>query len=208
MLSFLQSSVVVKIAKEREVKMSKEVKVSKKFLNIVINRCYGGFGVSEEGVEYIRKLARESGMSEEKIVKRYKYEDYITRHDKFLVQAVKDLGEACNGSCASLVIEQIEYEYKHNYKVSDDDGNEEIRIYETDDEYSTDSNDGTDTEMDGRVDSFIYAYNADNYRDYVNRNYFTDDDDEDNEDDEDEEDADEDEEDADDEDDDEEDEDY
>jgi len=103
----------------------------KKYLNVVINYQYGGFSVSNRGLKYMQELARKDGvLSEREIKSRYRYAGrYLCRHDKYLVQAVRDLGKKCNGMCATLCIEQIEYKYKHKYYCADfNDGYEELRI--------------------------------------------------------------------------------
>lgn len=98
-----------------------------RYIEVVINEGHGGFGVSEEGREYAKTLAKEAG----KINEDYDSSVDICRHDRFLVQAVKVLGKACNGMCAKLGITKIPYKYKHKYECerSDDSGWETIKVY-------------------------------------------------------------------------------
>lgn len=64
---------------------------------IVINTCYGGFGLSSKALDLYNEL---SGKSEE-------FDWEIPRNDPYLVQVVETLGEKANGSCADLVIKDI-----------------------------------------------------------------------------------------------------
>jgi hypothetical protein len=72
--------------------------MTKKTREIVINRCFGGFGLSDEAHDFIkdRALAREGGFKG--------YSGSIPRDDPDLVAAVKELGGAVNGRFAKLGI--------------------------------------------------------------------------------------------------------
>jgi hypothetical protein len=63
--------------------------MTKKF---VINRCYGGFGLSEEGLNLYNSLSEKSLA--------YSYD--IDRDDPFLVQVVETLGEKADGLMLNL----------------------------------------------------------------------------------------------------------
>lgn len=64
---------------------------------IVINVCYGGFGLSIAGLDLYNEL---SGKNEE-------YDWEIPRNDPHLVMVVETLGKKANGSCADLVVREL-----------------------------------------------------------------------------------------------------
>jgi hypothetical protein len=98
---------------------------------IVINRKYGGFGLSRaaydwlkaKGSELVDDLAVETGQ-------RFGYEDFYPDYDRFpnlrahpdLVGMVRELGDAANGSFAKLVIEDVSLDVE----IEDFDGMERI----------------------------------------------------------------------------------
>lgn len=88
-----------------------------KTYEIVINRCYGGFGLSEEAETWLSKR----GIWQ-------KYPQMITlrklpRHDPLLVECVKTLGDSANGFCATLEVETIT---SPKYYIDNYDGEERI----------------------------------------------------------------------------------
>lgn len=81
---------------------------------IVINACYGGFGLSKAGEELYAKY---SGAS-------LPIRDYeIPRHCPHLVRVIEELGNKANGSCARLIVEEIEGD---QYRISEYDGLESL----------------------------------------------------------------------------------
>ncbi len=66
---------------------------------IVINDCYGGFGLSVRAQEEYRKRA---GITDPSW-----YDREIPRDDPYLVQIVRELGSAANGSHSNLKIVEI-----------------------------------------------------------------------------------------------------
>ncbi len=64
-------------------------------MKVVINVCYGGFGLSEEAVGRLKELGCD------------KHKDDIDRSDPRLVQVVEELGELANGKHARLKIVKI-----------------------------------------------------------------------------------------------------
>lgn len=110
---------------------------------IVINRCYGGFGVSEEGM---RRYAEIKGWRyEERVSQWYSNPEkfYVTpiiitdtgeelvqydlgedRTDPALVQVVEELGNNANGECAKLYIEELPKGTL--YRIEEYDGMEHI----------------------------------------------------------------------------------
>lgn len=95
---------------------------AQKFLNdlktgvryVVINNCYGGFGLSDKAVTEYRKLA---GLSEND----FQHRD-LPRDDPYLVKVVKDLGPKANGAHANLKIVEIPGDV--NWHIEEYDGNE------------------------------------------------------------------------------------
>jgi hypothetical protein len=64
---------------------------------IVINSCYGGFGLSDKAMSLIRQKGLE-----------VEYHWDIQRSDPRLVDVVEFLGEEANGLCAKLEIIEVE----------------------------------------------------------------------------------------------------
>ncbi len=87
-------------------------------MEIVINTCYGGFGLSESAQdEYVRRTNRE----------RDSWYD-LPRDDPDLIQLVKDLGTCANGQFAKLTIVRIPGQYARFYSIKEYDGTEWVRI--------------------------------------------------------------------------------
>ena len=89
---------------------------------VVINNCYGGFGLSEKAIKRYEELSGKAfpDMSWD-----------VERHDPALVQVVEELGEEANGDCACLSVEEIP---GNRYYITEYDGIEEIHCPEA--EYS------------------------------------------------------------------------
>ena len=66
---------------------------------VVINDCYGGFGLSERAIREYKKLA---GITDADF-----YDRDIPRDDPYLVKIVKELGMIANGAHANLKIIEI-----------------------------------------------------------------------------------------------------
>lgn len=66
---------------------------------IVINDCYGGFGLSRRARDEYRRLA---GITDPSFSDRD-----IPRNDPYLVQIIRELGMAANGDHANLKIVEI-----------------------------------------------------------------------------------------------------
>lgn len=104
---------------------------------IVINSCYGGYGLSEAAMlRYAElsgfKLFKKKSGSLNLFYKSADFEendffsDYsIERDDKILVQVVKELGERANGDFSQLKVVEIPDEV--NWEIDEYDGRETIR---------------------------------------------------------------------------------
>lgn len=66
---------------------------------VVINDCYGGFGLSERAFQEYKKLA---GISDPEF-----YDRDIPRDDPYLIKIIKTLGMSSNGPHANLKIVEI-----------------------------------------------------------------------------------------------------
>jgi hypothetical protein len=101
-------------------------------MKIVINSCYGGFGLSREAIDlYCAKKAKYSGESIQtgKWNATWGYYDKfhcrdIKRNDPFLVEVVESLGEKASGACAELRV--VEIPDNVDWYVNDYDGMESI----------------------------------------------------------------------------------
>ena len=85
-------------------------------MKVVINSCYGGFGVSQKVFEYLDK------------VNAPKYIDDIylecNRNDPYLVEAVETLGEQASGAYSKL--EVVEWPDAVPYSIDEYDGWEKV----------------------------------------------------------------------------------
>lgn len=88
---------------------------------LVINACYGGFGLSKEAIELGRKLSgnpkwRDSILKGELYpdgqVSTHNACDDEPRDDTILVEVVKQLGEKANGDYAELKLVTVESKYR------------------------------------------------------------------------------------------------
>ena len=95
---------------------------AQKFLNdlktgvryVVINTCYGGFGLSDRAADEYCKLA---GITETD----FQHRD-LPRDDPYLVKVVKELGMAANGPYSNLKIVEIPGDV--SWHIGEYDGNE------------------------------------------------------------------------------------
>lgn len=66
---------------------------------VVVNDCYGGFGLSERAFKEYKRLA---GVTSSDL-----YDRDIPRDDPYLIKVIKELGMAANGPHANLKIVEI-----------------------------------------------------------------------------------------------------
>jgi hypothetical protein len=85
-------------------------------MKIVLNECYGGFGISDQAVElYANKKGLalektgESSLGTEYSIdgKRFHYQFEISREDPIFVEVVEELGEKANGFASELIVVEI-----------------------------------------------------------------------------------------------------
>lgn len=83
-------------------------------MKVVINRCYGGFGLSNEAMNRYNEL---SG-------KNLEYYYSIDRDDPYLVQVVEELGDSSNGGYSKLKVVDIPDDV--DWEIDEYDGIEHI----------------------------------------------------------------------------------
>lgn len=79
---------------------------------VVINICYGGYGLSGEAQTWLRERGREDLC------------DYdAPRHDPTLIECVETLGDRASGYCADLAVVEIK---GSRYRIEEYDGLEHV----------------------------------------------------------------------------------
>lgn len=91
---------------------------------VVVNGCFGGYGVSELGARWLL----ENGASTDKVkVGRHSLGAMVTcdleRHDPLLVRMVETLGDGANGRAAKLYVHTLEQPL---YRIDEYDGSESV----------------------------------------------------------------------------------
>ncbi len=89
-------------------------------MQIVINKCYGGFGLSRKALHRLRELGCAAAIAETDIGEKYPGTDdvrkkflgesflgNISRYDELLIQVVNEMGDEANGDYAKLRIVEI-----------------------------------------------------------------------------------------------------
>jgi hypothetical protein len=105
-------------------------------VKVVINKCYGGFGLSEEAVRLARQLSDNPKWGD-CVLQGESYADgkrndfnfggyspEVARHDEILIRVVEQLGATANGRCAELKV--VEIPDGTRYEVGEYDGIESI----------------------------------------------------------------------------------
>lgn len=88
------------------------------YIKVVINECYGGFGLSDKAKNWLR----EKGITNKQIED---FEDRKDRHNKLLIECVQTLGKEANGWAANLKIREI---YGNIYRIETYDGYESVVV--------------------------------------------------------------------------------
>lgn len=84
-------------------------------MKVVINLCFGGYGISEEAQRILLMTLGEDGYNE------------MERHHPIFVSLVENMGEAVNGRFAKLGI--VEIEDGLDYDIEEYDGYESVSEY-------------------------------------------------------------------------------
>lgn len=91
-------------------------------MKIVLNRCFGGFGLSLTAVQWMAERGSEIAKKELEYPRFYGHMSGIERHDPLLVECVESLGEEANGHYAALRVVDIDDDV--SYHIDDYDGQE------------------------------------------------------------------------------------
>ena len=106
-------------------------------VKIAYNTCYGGFGVSKAAVLRGRELSKNplwgglclkgdvSPNGEELLIDYSGSFEHNQRNDPILIQVIEELGDKANGSCAEIVIEEVDE--GSLYLIDEHDGKEILR---------------------------------------------------------------------------------
>lgn len=105
--------------------MSRDIKMT---MPVVINKCYGGYGLSDKASHM---LAEKKGL---KIRKEYSWvienthnslNSVIPRNDPDLIEIVLKLGKAASDECSELVVVNVEV----TIEIENYDGMEKVHVY-------------------------------------------------------------------------------
>ena len=99
--------------------------------SVVVNSCYGGFGLSVKAAERLLELgSKEVEISIEDEGTEYEWTCVSwngTRHDSLLIAVVRELGKRANDDTANLEIVEIQ---GNQYHITEYDGLESLRTPE------------------------------------------------------------------------------
>lgn len=77
-------------------------------MKVVINKCFGGFGISHAAAQFMKERGHEGATKALDKSERGEWWGFdCERNDADLVAAVEALGDAANGRCAELRIVEI-----------------------------------------------------------------------------------------------------
>lgn len=91
-------------------------------MKIVVNRCYGGFGLSKKAYLALREQKNKIALKAKSYGQFYSGD--IERDDPTLVKVVEDLGSKANGEFAQLDV--VEIPDGVNWKIEEYDGMEHV----------------------------------------------------------------------------------
>ena len=114
---------------ELQLGLKSELNNYKNIRYVVFNRCHGGAGLSNLGLNFIRKYFPNTKSS---------YEiDNLSRFHPIFVLTTLLLGDKINAQCSNLMIEKIELKYFEDYKLTKNNGQESIHIIPIDKPYES-----------------------------------------------------------------------
>ena len=104
-------------------------------MKVVINTCYGGFGLSQEALKELQRIATPDSafiikLDENQLLYADKNKEagyYSIRQDPQVVEVVEKLGNRANGKHAKLKV--VEIPNGVDYVIDDDDGVERVTEY-------------------------------------------------------------------------------
>lgn len=102
---------------------------------VAYNSCFGGFSLSRAAILRAREISGDQKWGNTHITgdawdngkpvdRDYGHIDKVPRHDPVLIQVIEELGEAANGECADLAIEDVPEGTQ--YRIDEYDGNERV----------------------------------------------------------------------------------
>lgn len=92
-------------------------------MKVVINTCYGGFGISDQAVQLYKELGGGTTIPHNDVNGQIYYDYYhIARNDPVLVQVVEQLGALANDKYAELTV--VEVPDDAAWYIAEYDGNE------------------------------------------------------------------------------------
>lgn len=104
---------------------------------VVINTCYGGFGLSDEACEWLlnhgfgdisENPEFDPNRPHNSLNRKYYLGYSFSRHDPLLIQCIEELGKEANGFSARLMV----YEFNGDlYQIDEYDGMEYVRTPDT-----------------------------------------------------------------------------
>lgn len=93
---------------------------------VVINRCYGGFSLSDEAIKlWAEKKEKLSGVPAFPKNEHHQGRN-VARDDPCLIEVVRELGPRANGRCAELQIVTVPERYRDTWKIGEYDGFEHL----------------------------------------------------------------------------------
>lgn len=104
-------------------------------MKVVINNCYGGFGLSDEAFEaYLNRKGIKFRRKRGSYLTHYERPPnvnldpcYIDRHDPDMVAVVEEMGERANGKYSNLKVVDIPFDSGEGWHIIDDgDGYESV----------------------------------------------------------------------------------
>ena len=117
--------------------LNSELNNYKNIRYVVINGCYGGFGINDLGLNFIQKYSpkiQHSCQIDDGICQ---IDDGICRCHPILVLMILLLGKNIGGNCSRLIIEKVKLKYFENYQINEYDGLESIDIIPIDKPYES-----------------------------------------------------------------------